>query len=126
MKTIFILEDDTDIREMVEYLLKGQYKVQGFASFASFKKGMQEMNRPDLVVLDIMLPDGNGIDICKELKADPQTGHIPVVLMSANINSRQQIGDIPAQDFISKPFDIDDFVHRIQKQVAPGPGLSAS
>lgn len=117
MKKIFILEDDTDIREMITFLLEGQhYEVSEFATLSAFNKGLQA-SRPDLILLDIMLPDGNGIDICRSLKAEGSTQDIPVVLMSANINNKELLSTIPAQDFIGKPFDIDDFVRRIQRQL---------
>lgn len=116
MKQIYIVEDDKDIRELLELLLISQnYKVNSFPTAKDFKIGILS-KKPDLVLLDIMLPDGNGIEICKELSQKSQTREIPVVLMSAhgNPNISEEVG---AKDFIAKPFNIEDFNERIKKQL---------
>ena len=115
MKEIFLVEDDDGIRELIEYLLVSQeYKVQSFPTVKTFKKTISEQNSPDLILLDVMLPDGNGVDVCRCLGEKENTQKIPVVLMSAH-------GDFSepgvASDFIAKPFDVDDFLLRIQKQI---------
>lgn len=116
MKEIYIVEDDKDIRELLELLLINQnYKVNAFPTAKEFKNGLLT-KKPDLVLLDIMLPDGNGLAICKELTHNPETGEIPVVLMSAheNQNISEEVG---AKDFIAKPFNIEDFNERIKDQL---------
>ncbi|MCL4640059.1 MULTISPECIES: response regulator transcription factor [Olivibacter] len=115
-KKVVILEDDADIREIIEYILvEEKLAVQSHARAESFWKDVQD-NHADLFLLDVMLPDGNGIDICNQLKANQSTSHIPIIIMSAH---HQLMGDgkCPAEDFIKKPFDIHDFVQRIQKQL---------
>jgi len=67
----------------------------------------------DLLILDVMLPDGNGFSVCKTLKSNIETKHIPIMLMSANLNSHGFGSEWNAQDFIQKPFDIDNFVARV-------------
>lgn len=117
MKQIFIVEDDKDIRELLELLLRSQdYRVQSFSTAQDFESGIRSQ-KPDLVLLDIMLPDGNGLDICKKLTTKPETEEIPVVLMSAHVNA-DIYKDVGAKDFISKPFNIEDFNYRIKKQLA--------
>ena len=74
------------------------------------------MKLPDAFILDVMLPDGNGIDVCRKLKEDQRTLHIPVVMMSANYTSGQMAEFCNADEFISKPFDIADFSKRIAIQ----------
>jgi two-component system phosphate regulon response regulator PhoB len=114
-KTIYVVEDNDDIRELVEYLLEIEgYKVSGFPNATSFEEEIKG-SKPDAVVLDIMLPDGNGIDICNKLKSTTATENIPVLLMSANTNIAIISSESKADDFISKPFDIDDFVSRVRK-----------
>lgn len=116
MKEIFIVEDDPDIRELIEYLLISlQFKVESFPNAEDFFTGISE-HTPDLILLDIMLPDGNGLDICKELRDQQQTTKIPVLLMSAHADANLLKGHC-ADDFISKPFDIDDLVNRIRQYV---------
>ncbi len=113
MKEIFVVEDDDGIRELVEFLLvTHQYSVKAFPNARAFHKAVpQEV--PDLFLLDIMLPDGNGLDLCKELKESEKTGDIPVVLMSAHADIKGTGG---ADDFIAKPFDVDELLNRIEQQ----------
>lgn len=117
MKQIYVVEDDKDIRELLELLLRSQdYQVQSFPTAKDFKDKIFS-EKPDLVLLDIMLPDGNGVEICKELTQKQTTKEIPVVLMSAhaNPNISKEVG---AKDFIAKPFNIDDFNERIKNQLS--------
>lgn len=115
-KLIYILEDNEDIREILELLLiADNYQVIGFPNVASFLEGLSA-RLPDIFILDVMLPDGNGIDVCCKLKRDERTSHIPVVMMSANYTSEQMASHCSAEDFISKPFDIADFSSRIAIQ----------
>lgn len=114
MKEIFIVEDDDGIRELLEFLLVSKnYKVKTFPTVKSFENEIPGKT-PDLFLLDIMLPDGNGMDLCKELKKSDITGNIPVVLMSAHANISLLEG---ADDFIAKPFDIDNFIEKIERQM---------
>ncbi len=116
-KTIYVVEDNDDIRELVEYLLEVEgYEVVGFPNATSFNKQIESF-LPDMVVLDVMLPDGNGIDICNQLKATSATQNTPVLLMSANANVGMIGNETKADDFISKPFDIDDLVKRVGKLI---------
>jgi two-component system phosphate regulon response regulator PhoB len=62
------------------------------------------------------LPDGNGLDMCKELKLNKLTSHIPVFLMSANLDNKLIAKDALADDFFSKPFDINNFLSKIEKK----------
>jgi len=115
-KQIVLVEDDLDIRELIELILtEADYEVISFDRIRDFKNSMQGQH-PDLILLDIMLPDGNGIDLCQELKSDEYMRRIPVVLMSANYSNIPD--DCGAEGFIAKPFDINDLVSRIRRQVA--------
>lgn len=117
MKNIFVVEDDPHLRELMEFLLTSQdYTVRSFPTAEDFKRGIRT-GSPDLVLLDIMLPDGNGIDICKDLNENHDTNGIPVVLMSAHAdpNIPEEVG---AKDFIAKPFDSEDLFARIRRQLS--------
>lgn len=72
---------------------------------------------PDLILMDIMLPDGNGLEMCRDLYADKSAAHIPVVLMSAHTAEYQVHRENCARDFIAKPFDIDEFIARVARQL---------
>ncbi|QIL41798.1 response regulator transcription factor [Pedobacter sp. HDW13] len=116
-KRIHILEDDQEIRNVIEILLSDEgFELQLSSSFAELKKNIQDA-MPDLFLLDVMLPDGNGAEICEDLKTDIFTKHIPIIVMSAQNNSEQKAIDAFADDYISKPFDIDDVLKRINAQL---------
>lgn len=87
----------------------------GFESATVFLRSLAKIN-PNLFILDIMLPDGNGIDICRQLKSNEATREAPIVMISAHFN--QFPLDCGAADFIEKPFDIDNFVSRVERQIA--------
>ena len=110
MKEIVVVEDNIAIREVIEFVLQSDhYSVRLFENIKSFRQYLQD-NRPAVIVLDIMLPDGNGLEECRTLKAERSTKNIPVVLMSANaIGNTKEVG---AAAFIAKPFDIKDFKHK--------------
>ena len=114
MKEIFVVEDDEGIRELVEFLLLSEgFLVTTFPTARSFEERFSE-HLPDLFLLDIMLPDGNGLDLCSGLKKDESTREIPVVLMSAHADISRMEG---ADDFIAKPFDVDELLARIARQI---------
>ena len=114
-KNIYVVEDNDDIRELVGYLFESEgYGVNSFATATEFKAHIITA-LPDIFVLDVMLPDGNGLDICNDLKNAPATQAIPVLLMSANTNLTFIGEESKADDFISKPFDIDELVGRVKK-----------
>lgn len=114
MKEIFVVEDDDGIRELLEFLLGDRnYDVKTFSTVRSFESNLPGKT-PDLFLLDMMLPDGNGLDLCKKLKQTDSTRHIPVVLMSAHAHLSQLEC---ADDFIAKPFDVDNLIAKIDKQM---------
>lgn len=117
-KTVCVLEDDKDIREIIEFLLESEnYKVFTYASVESFKSGASKQNA-DAYILDVMLPDGNGLEVCRGLKSDSLTKSTPVLMMSANYSTEDVSSNCTAQDFIKKPFDIGDFVSRLDAQIS--------
>ena len=111
---IHIVEDDEDIRYILEYVLcEAGYKLQLFDSINDFKK-RDKTQQPDLFLLDVRLPDGSGLDLCREIKSSPLTSDIPVVIMSAHANGEFAISDGKADHFLAKPFDLDRFVMKIK------------
>ena len=112
-KCIYLLEDNDDIREMLIYLLAEEnYEVSAYPTVKTFNEVMKK-GKPDVIVLDIMLTDGNGIDVYNRLKSNAITNHIPILMMSANAQFYADKIENNAINFISKPFDIDDFIKRI-------------
>lgn len=117
-KAIHVIEDDADIGELIAFLLKEQgYEVLVFGNVASFKQSVVDKQLPALLIIDVMLPDGNGLDVCQEWKADPATHHIPILLMSAYEENKNHEKACHANGFISKPFDIKKLLSEVQKHL---------
>ncbi len=116
-KSIHLLEDDEDIRFIVEYvLIEEGYEVESFSTALEFNNNLQNQI-PDLVILDVMLPDGNGIEICRTLKTAPKTAAIPIIIMSAHAAEKSVLEEACADDFISKPFDLNHFIRHVKTQL---------
>lgn len=116
-KCIYILEDNQDIREILAFLLTEEcYKVRTYPNVTEFWLQMKK-HLPDMVVLDVMLPDGNGIDVCEKMKNESNTYAIPVMMMSANYQAMDLMGKCGAEEFITKPFDINNFVLKVKRHL---------
>jgi two-component system phosphate regulon response regulator PhoB len=114
-RVIQIVEDDQDIRFILAYVLADSgFVLETFESIKAFSN-RERTNTVDLILLDVQLPDGNGIDLCRDLKSSELTKHIPVVVMSANASRSRAIIEGKADDFIAKPFDLDKLIPRIQE-----------
>jgi two-component system phosphate regulon response regulator PhoB len=114
-RVIQIVEDDADIRFIVEYVLEdASFKVESFESAKAFLNRSNKEN-VDLVILDVMLPDGSGIDLSKTMKEGSDTRSIPIIIMSAHAPSDIAISEGSADGFIQKPFDIDHFVKQVNQ-----------
>ena len=116
MATIYIVEDDINIREIERYALKNSgYEVEEFEGSASFFKRL-EKNIPSLILLDIMLPDEDGLDILKKLRSKPDTRRIPVILISAKSTELDRVRglEIGADDYITKPFGVMELIARVK------------
>ena len=115
IKRVHVLEDDEDIRYIIGVLLKDEgYELQLSSSFSELKSKLKD-SVPDLFILDVMIPDGSGTDICEDLKNDLFTKQIPIIVMSADDKNKDKSLAAGADDYISKPFDIDHIVNRINK-----------
>jgi DNA-binding response OmpR family regulator len=118
IKKICVLEDTEAILELVHIILEEEgYEVYGFDTVTGFNENIAVLS-PDLFLLDVMLPDGSGLDVCKELKEAENTGHIPVIMMTANSRISSMKDSCPADEFIAKPFDIDHLVATIKQLIA--------
>jgi len=116
-KRILVLEDDADISTIIKIILEEEsYEVKLCADIASFKREIQSIV-PDLFIFDVMLPDGNGLDLCHQVKRAPDTRHIPVVIISAHAHLAEVLNKCKPDAFIPKPFDIDYFTGRIKSVI---------
>lgn len=113
---IYILEDDDNIRKLINYSLKSQgFEVQDFALPSAFWSALQTTN-PDLLLLDIMLPEEDGISILKKLRSNPKTSTIPVIMLTAKDSEYDVVTglDSGADDYVTKPFGMMALVSRIK------------
>lgn len=115
-KHIFIVEDEEDILEILRYNLSTSgftvtTATDGEEALAAIPKSM-----PDLVILDLMLPGIDGLDICRKLKADPQTAGIPIIMLTARGDESDIVAglELGADDYITKPFSIKVVIARIR------------
>src|SRR5579883_1236682 len=118
MKKIAVIEDDADLYSLVQYNLERE----GFTVVGSHTgKGALELcrrERPDLVILDIMLPDSDGLEICKAMRAHPELAHIPLIFLTARASETDRIVglELGANDYIVKPFFIRELIARVKIQ----------
>ena len=113
---IYIVEDDASIRELEQSALQtNQYTVRGFEDGASFWAAVRE-TVPDLVILDVMLPDEDGYQILNKLRADPACAHLPVIMVTAKTSEIDVVKglDHGADDYLCKPFGIMEFLSRVR------------
>ena len=113
---IYLLEDDDSIRKLVLYGLDSQgFQAKGFALPSEFWRAM-DAEMPELVLLDIMLPEEDGLSILRKLRARPATTRLPIIMLTAkNSEYDRVIGlDHGADDFVSKPFSMLELIARIR------------
>lgn len=116
MKQIFIVEDDENLREIIEYALKSEgYEVTAFESSRDFWPAIAS-KPPSLCVLDIMLPEEDGLSILKKLKGKEETRQIPIILLTAKSGEIDKVKglDYGAEDYITKPFSVLEFLARVR------------
>ena len=116
MATIYIVEDDVNIREIERYALKNSgYEVEEFESGESLFKRL-ERAVPSLLLLDIMLPDEDGLEILAKLRANKNTAAIPVIMVTAKTSELDKVKglDLGADDYITKPFGVMELISRVK------------
>lgn len=114
---IYYVEDEKNIRELVEYaLLANGFEIRCFADGVSFWQGLREEKNPELILLDIMLPGENGMEILHRLKENDATKHIPVIMVTAKGSEYDKVLglDSGADDYIAKPFGMMELVSRVK------------
>lgn len=113
---IYILEDDASIRKLVVYTLNSQgMEAEGFERPSQFWGALEE-RKPDLALLDIMLPEEDGLQVLKHLRADPNTRKLPVLMLTAKGTEYDKVLglDQGADDYITKPFGMMELMARIR------------
>lgn len=113
---IYCVEDDENIRELVVYALKtAGFEAVGFPCASEFYKGLSDRG-PDMILLDIMLPDEDGIAILKKLKAMKDTKQVPVIMLTAKTAEYDKVLglDTGADDYVTKPFGVMELLSRVK------------
>ena len=113
---IFCVEDDKSIRDLVIYTLTAVgYEAEGFATGEEMFKALEKTS-PQLIMLDIMLPDEDGLAILKKLKSDPMTEDIPVIMATAKGTEYDKVVglDLGADDYLAKPFGMMEMISRVK------------
>jgi len=113
---IYILEDDSAIRELIVYTLQHQgLPGRGFEKPSDFWQAMAD-ETPNLVILDIMLPESDGLEILQKIRKSPVTGHLPVILLTAKSSEYDKVTglDLAADDYVAKPFGMMELLSRIR------------
>jgi two-component system phosphate regulon response regulator PhoB len=114
--TILIVEDDRDILEMVQYNLQEE----GYETISALdgRRGfdLAARNKPDLIILDIMLPVYDGFEVCRMLKADSRTANVPIIILSAKSQEIDKVTglELGADDYVTKPFSPRELIARIR------------
>lgn len=113
---IYFIEDDANIRKLVCYALEKEgYAVKGYGLPSEFWQGLKS-EKPELILLDIMLPEEDGLSILKKLQADKNTKNIPVVMITARGSEFDKVTglDMGADDYIAKPFGMTELISRVR------------
>jgi two-component system alkaline phosphatase synthesis response regulator PhoP len=116
MKQIYVVEDEKDLVELLQYNLEKEgYRVLSSLDGAEALKRIPEKT-PDLILLDLMLPGVDGLTICKKLKSDPKTAHIPIVMLTAKAEESDKVVglELGADDYVAKPFSVKELMARVK------------
>lgn len=120
-KRVIYFEDDKDMVELVRIILGREgYQVEGIAEGQAGIKAVQQ-NSPDVILLDLMLPDMDGWEIFRQLKHDESTADIPVIVITAKAQSIDKVLGLEiakVDDYISKPFRPNELVDRVEEVLA--------
>jgi len=118
-KRILIVDDDPDIGTMLKMMLEFKNYSSVITDRADKAKEIigNDPHSIQLILMDMLLSGVNGIDVCTGLKKDPVTANIPVIMISAHPNAREMCIDAGADDFIPKPFDMQDILSRIDNLI---------
>jgi DNA-binding response OmpR family regulator len=114
---ILVVDDDPDISMMLKLMLEYKGYVVSTAERVEETHTILRNNDIDLVIMDMLLSGANGTDICAELKQNSETRQVPVMMISAHPNAREICLQAGADDFISKPFDMQDILSKISRLI---------
>ena len=114
-KKILVIDDDPDIIDFLHDFLEMQGYTPSVSTKADYLETLQDGLLPDLIVLDVFLSGKDGREIVRYLKKQEKTRHIPVIMVSAHPSSEEAARAAGAEDFLAKPFELDELLLRIQR-----------
>ena len=120
---ILVIEDEPDILKNLEYNLSREgFKVSSASSLSDAEKKLQNNNDFSLLLLDLMLPDGSGLDLCKKIKGNPGTESIPIIILTAKDDEVDRVVgfELGADDYVTKPFSVRELILRIKAVLKRG------
>jgi two-component system phosphate regulon response regulator PhoB/two-component system alkaline phosphatase synthesis response regulator PhoP len=115
-RTVAIVDDEPDLCELVSFhLRRAGFEMQTFLDGRTFLKYL-DRHRPDLVILDLMLPDTDGFDICKYLRSNKEFATLPIIMLTAKGDETDRVLglELGADDYITKPFSVKELVARVK------------
>jgi CheY-like chemotaxis protein len=119
---VSIIEDHDDNRELLRFILDDFYEVESFRDGATGLAGIRE-SPPDIILLDISMPNVGGLEVIREIRSDPRIRHIPVIAVTAHTmkGDRELILSYGFSDYVAKPIvDLDSFQQLIQEHIRNG------
>jgi CheY-like chemotaxis protein len=127
-KLILVIDDDAMNREVMEAFLQAEdYRVNVASDGAGgLEKAFDQP--PDLILLDVRMPDKTGYEVCRELKADPRTADVPVIIVTgfSGEEERERGRAAGTDGFLTRPFSIDDFLEEVNAHLEPGSETTGS
>jgi DNA-binding response OmpR family regulator len=115
-KQVLIIDDDTDILEVLQETLEMENYRVATATNVNGASEQLAAALPDLIILDLVLPDGNGFELCRKITSDPATSNVPVLLLTGKNSLDDRISGFltGARKYITKPFDIDNLMDAVR------------
>jgi CheY-like chemotaxis protein len=113
---ILIVDDDSDIVTMLVQVLQDEhYEVRSASGEAGL--ALAQAEQPSAILLDIMMPGMDGVEVCRRLRANPQTAHIPVIAMSASARLSERATEMDVDGLLAKPFDLNELLANVERLV---------
>lgn len=113
---VLVIEDEPDIRKTLEYNLSREgYKVEGCGSIEEANTFLENPSY-SIILLDLMLPDGSGLDLCKQIKSNPKTNETPILILTAKDDEVDKVVgfELGADDYVTKPFSVRELILRVK------------
>ena len=114
-KNILVVDDDPDILAFMQAMLEDAEYIVATAEKGTYLENLQAGDFPHVIVLDMLLSGSDGRKLTSQLKSQQETKHIPIILLSAHPSAEQEARAYGADDFLAKPFEMDDFLAMVAK-----------